>query len=78
MSNTSTPPPPAPVTRSATEAAFAHVVDIVLDNVNVTNALNHFGLDDIANIITLDDTAIEGLTYPDSDPKVTQPHHLKR
>jgi hypothetical protein len=78
MSNTTTAPPPAPVTRSATKAAFTHIVDIVLDNTNVTDALNHFGIDDIADILTLDDVAIEGLTYPDPDPNITQPHPLKR
>jgi hypothetical protein len=75
MSNSTTTAPPAPVTRSATKAAFTHIVDIVLDNVNVANASDHFG---IADIRTLDDAAIEGLTYPDPDPNITQPHPPKR
>jgi hypothetical protein len=78
MSNTTTAPPRAPVTRSATKAAFTHIVDIVLDNTNVTNALDHFGIDDIADILTVDDAAIEGFTYLDPDPNITQPHPLKR
>jgi hypothetical protein len=78
MSNNTTTPPPAPVIRSATKAAFPHIVDIVLDNVNVTNALDHFGTDDIADILTLDDASIEGLTYRGPDPKITKPHPLKR
>jgi hypothetical protein len=76
MSNTSTPPAPAPATRSATKAVFTHAVDIILNNMNVTstNVLDNFGLDDIADILALDDAAIEGLTYPDPDRRVTQPH----
>jgi hypothetical protein len=78
MSNTTTATPPAPVTRSATKAAFTHIVDIILDNTNVTDALVHFDIDDIADILTLDDVAIEGLTNPDPDPNITQSDPLKR
>jgi hypothetical protein len=76
---TNTPiPTPVPNTRSATKAAFTHVVDVVLDNQNITNALAKAGLDDIGDILAFDDAAIIDLKYPDPDPNVTQLHPIRR
>jgi hypothetical protein len=69
---------PVPLTRAATKAAFTHVVDVILDNVNVTSALAEADIDDVVDILTLDDATITSLTYADPDPNVTQPHLLKR
>jgi hypothetical protein len=69
---------PAPLTGAATKATFTHITDVVLDTENVTKALKKAGIDEIADILTLDDIGVESLTYPDSDPKVTLVHPLKR
>jgi hypothetical protein len=72
----STPAPPP--TRAGTKAAFTHVTDIIIDIENVTKALKHRGIDDIADILTLDDIGVESWTSPDPEPKITQFHPLKR
>jgi hypothetical protein len=68
---------PVPLTRAATKVTFPHVVDVILDSMNVTSALAEAGIDDVVNILTLDDATITSLTYTDPDPNVTQPHLLK-
>jgi hypothetical protein len=71
-------PTPVPLTRAATKAAFTHDTDIIIVSENVTKALKKSGVEDIANILTLDDIGVERLTYPDPDPKVTVFRPLKR
>jgi hypothetical protein len=69
---------PVPLTRASTKAAFTHVVDVIIDSVNVTSALAETGIDDVDDILTLDAATITSLTYTDPDPNVTQPHLPKR
>ena len=55
-------PTPVPLTRSVTKAAFTHVVDVIIDSVNVTSALAEADIDDVVDILTLDDATITSLT----------------
>jgi hypothetical protein len=50
---------------------------IVLDNTNVTKALREYGIKYVSDILSLDDTQVEGLTYSDpSDPDNPNPAYF--
>jgi hypothetical protein len=59
------------VIRSASPAAFTYIIDNVLQNPNVTSALATEGIEDTFGLLTLTDTIVDNLLYPDPDPNVT-------
>ena len=52
-------------------------MDNVLQNPNITSALNEQGIDDIFGLMSLTDDIVDNLVYPDSDPQVQIKHCLK-
>jgi hypothetical protein len=50
-----------PLTVAATKVAFIHVTDVAIDSENVTKGLKRTGIDDVADILTLDDKGFENL-----------------
>ena len=59
------------------KATFTHLMDNVLQNPNITSALNEQGIDDIFGLMILTDDIVDNLVYPDSDPQVQIKHCLK-
>ena len=53
-------------------------MDNVLQNPNITSALNEQGIDDIFGLMILTDDIVDDLVYSDSDPQVQIKHRLKR
>jgi hypothetical protein len=68
---------PSPFTHAASIAAFSYIMDNILDNDNVMNALEESGIEDIFSFLMLKDNAVENLTYCDPDPNVTTLYRLK-
>ena len=64
-------------TLTASKAAFTHVMDNVLQNPNITSALNEQGIDDTFGLMILTDDIVDNLVYPDLDPHVQTKHRLK-
>jgi hypothetical protein len=65
-------------TRNLSKAAFTHIMEFVLNNTNVKNALVESGIDDTYGLLTLTDAIVENLVYPDTDPQVKTMHKLKK
>ena len=59
------------------KATFTHVMDNVLQNPKITNALNEQGIDDIFGLMILTDDIVDNLVYPDSDLQVQIKYRLK-
>ena len=66
------------ITRAASKVAFNHIMDNVIDNINIKASLGLVGIDDTFGLMTLTDTDIENLTYPDIDPNVQTTYKLKK
>ena len=66
------------ITRAASKVAFNHIMDNVIDNINIKASLGLVGIDDTFGLMTLTDTDIENLTYPDTDPNVQTTYKLKK
>jgi hypothetical protein len=65
------PTPPAPMfTLTEAKAAFIHVLENVIENEDVTRALNDEGIDNIISLVKLTDDAINNLAYLDPDSKM--------
>jgi hypothetical protein len=69
---------PSTLTRAASNAAFTHVMDNVIQYPNVTNALAAIDIEDTFGLFTLTDFIVDNLSYPDSDPNVKAAHRLKK
>jgi hypothetical protein len=67
-----------PITGTASKAAFTHVMDNIIQNPNITSALQSHDIEDILKFLILTDTDVDTLTYPDPDTKVTIVHALKK
>ena len=71
------PAPPPAFTYAASEADFAHVTNVILENRSITAAFKENGIKDIPSILKLTDLSVKNLTLPDPDPNVTETHCLK-
>ena len=65
-------------TRTASKVAFSHIMEFVLNSTNIKEALIEEGIDDTYGLLTLTDSIVENLAYPDIDPQVTTRHKLKK
>ena len=65
-------------TRNDAKLAFTHVLDTIFerpDGSSFKSSLINNGIDDIFNLITIDDTTINGLEYEDPDPNNKGTYH---
>jgi hypothetical protein len=64
-------------TATAAKDAFIYIFENVLENENITRALNEEGLDNIVSLVKLTDDGVDNLAYHVPDPNIQKLQNFK-